>query len=183
MPTRLKIIGFCEAHLTKESEPLYKIPNFKLLTNNNTGSKGGVALYVRNDIECEPIPEITFMTNYIECLFLKCNINKLNYIIGIIYRRPGSDQNAFLEKLKYILNKIQTFKTRCILGGDINIDLIKHEHQPYVKEFVNTMFSYGYHPLIHKPTRVTSSSATLLDHIWVSNPEGTVGGCAPKRCI
>ena len=35
--------------------------------------------------------------------------------------------------------------------------------------FVNLMHSYGLFNVINKPTRVTQTSSTLIDHIWTSN--------------
>ena len=49
--------------------------------------------------------------------------------------------------------------------GDLNIDLLKYETHTKTSEFVDELFAFGLCPLITKPTRVTSHSATLIDHI------------------
>ena len=57
----------------------------------------------------------------------------------------------------------------------MNIDLFKHDvHRP-TSEFLDTMYSHNVYPLITKPTRVTSSSATLIDHILSNNIDVSSG--------
>ena len=49
--------------------------------------------------------------------------------------------------------------------GDYNINLLKLDaHQP-TKRFLDTLLTYGFFPLINKPTRITSQSVTLIDNI------------------
>ena len=51
-----------------------------------------------------------------------------------------------------------------ICGGDFNIDLINRS--PFAENFVNIMNSFSMNPMVRRPTRVTSTTATLIDHIW-----------------
>ena len=52
--------------------------------------------------------------------------------------------------------------------GDYNIDLMKHiSHNP-TSEFLDLMFSNSFIPLINKPTRVTSKTATIIDNIFTN---------------
>ena len=53
--------------------------------------------------------------------------------------------------------------------GDFNLDLLKLDENQYIKDFINQMFSSTFYPLISKPTRITNSSATLIDNIFVNN--------------
>ena len=54
------------------------------------------------------------------------------------------------------------------LCGDFNIDILKHDSLSGTKYFVDTMYSLYLYPLIHKPTRVTRESATLIDNIFTN---------------
>ena len=40
---------------------------------------------------------------------------------------------------------------------------------PSIIQYYNHMLANSYRPLISKPTRITSTSATLIDHIWVND--------------
>ena len=53
-----------------------------------------------------------------------------------------------------------------ILLGDFNMDLL----QPY-ESWLQTLENYRLYQLISTPTRVTATSKTLIDHIYVSNNE------------
>ena len=50
--------------------------------------------------------------------------------------------------------------------GDFNIDLLKFRTHEKTNDFINSMITKGYLPLITKPTRITAQSATLIDHIY-----------------
>ena len=52
--------------------------------------------------------------------------------------------------------------------GDYNIDLMKHTSHNPTSEFIDLMFSNSFIPLINKPTRVTSKTATLIDNIFIN---------------
>ena len=56
-----------------------------------------------------------------------------------------------------------------LIVGDLNIDLMRLHSGRLPMNYVTTMYSFGYTPLIVRPTRVTSHSATLIDHIWIND--------------
>ena len=62
----------------------------------------------------------------------------------------------------HIINK----EKQCII-----IDLLKFETHPKTETYLDNKFCNGYLPLglIVKPTRITASSATLIDHIYTNN--------------
>jgi len=49
--------------------------------------------------------------------------------------------------------------------GNLNINTSKVNRNPVGTRFRNTLISYGVSHLITKPTRVTESRATIIDHI------------------
>ena len=49
--------------------------------------------------------------------------------------------------------------------GDFNLNALKYEEKSLIRDFYDNLFQYGIVPLINKPTRVTSNSATLIDNI------------------
>ena len=49
--------------------------------------------------------------------------------------------------------------------GDLNIDLLKYEEHRLTSSFVDKLYSNNVFPLITKPTRVTQTTATLIDHV------------------
>ena len=56
--------------------------------------------------------------------------------------------------------------------GDLNINLLKikkYDCCNFANHFFNQLSSSGYMPLITKPTRITKSTATLIDNIFTNN--------------
>ncbi len=53
--------------------------------------------------------------------------------------------------------------------GDFNIDLLKYGKHDQTNDYVENTFSRGFMPLICRPTRVTQTSATLIDHMYSNN--------------
>ncbi len=51
----------------------------------------------------------------------------------------------------------------------MNIDLLKFGSHRKTSDYLDNLFSYGYLPLITRPTRVSKSSATLIDHIYIND--------------
>ena len=49
----------------------------------------------------------------------------------------------------------------------MNYDLIDTENT-FVNSFTSTFFEYGFFPLINIPTRITNTTAKVLDHAWTN---------------
>ena len=53
--------------------------------------------------------------------------------------------------------------------GDFNYDLLKHDKNPYVTKFVETLSNYSLQPTINKPTRVVKKqNPSILDNIFTN---------------
>ena len=55
--------------------------------------------------------------------------------------------------------------------GDYNIDLLNSEKHDLTNEFIDVLYCNEFLPLISRPTRITSTSATLIDNIFTNNHE------------
>ena len=61
--------------------------------------------------------------------------------------------------------------------GDINIDLLKyHSHQQQTERYLDMIYSLDLLPVITKPTRITSHTATLIDHIYTNTVSRLTSG-------
>ena len=63
------------------------------------------------------------------------------------------------------LDRITKEGKMCYILGDYNINLFKSETHSPTQDFLNNLYSNYFYPIIHKPTRVTDRSATLIDNI------------------
>jgi molecular chaperone DnaK (HSP70) len=59
-------------------------------------------------------------------------------------------------------------KKHGIIMGDFNINLLKYDIHNPTNDFINNTLSQGFVPVITKPTRLTHSSATIIDHIYTN---------------
>ena len=82
---------------------------------------------------------------------------------------PRADIDIFMSTLSDLLDMINNEKKDCILMGDFNIDLLKFNTHDKTNLFIDNIFAQGFIPLIHKPTRISNSSATLIDHMYTNN--------------
>ena len=122
------------------------------------------------------------MSDYVESLFIEIDKNCINYnknvVIGVIYRPPESNIDNFLQYFNGVLDSLNR-ENKCVyLMGDYNLNLLNTQRHKLTADFVETVFSYSYIPLINKPTRVTDNSATLIDNILcndIQNNEMTNG--------
>ena len=94
-----------------------------------------------------------------------------NIIVGCLYRPPDASLNDFNRSVEDILSAISFENKLSYIMGDYNINILNsHSHQP-TNEFINLITSNSLSPLISKPTRITSSTATLIDNIFTNNLE------------
>ena len=89
-----------------------------------------------------------------------------NVIIGCIYRH-----HCKIAK-KLIRNVCANEKNKvCVLMGDFNLDLLKTESDKDISDFYDFLCSFGFRPLILQPTQVTTSTASLIDKIFINSLE------------
>ena len=56
-------------------------------------------------------------------------------------------------------------KKECYIMGDYNIDLLKDDSDRPTHDYLDFIYSYCMIPSILKPTRITETSATIIDNI------------------
>ena len=130
---------------------------------------GGVGMYINNRFNYVVI-EKAANTTY-QALWIEVDIpNKRNIICSVIYRQHNSPemfQEYFEQKLEYYNSKGK----HVVIMGDFNIDLLKINQCNYAHNFMLTLQSCSMIPYIDKPTRVHNNSSTLIDNIFINNPE------------
>ena len=99
-------------------------------------------------------------------MFIEIEIDSSKKVIGIVYRPPNSNVDTFTSLFNSILEKLRINNRHCWIMGDFNIDLMKNDSHKPTTDFINMMFTNALIPLINKPTRITSHSATIIDNIF-----------------
>ena len=71
----------------------------------------------------------------------------------------------YLNKLLENISKEQKY---VFLLGDFNVNLLNYNEHNQTNEFLDSLASNSFIPLILQPTRITSHSNTLIDNIFLN---------------
>ena len=110
-----------------------------------------------------------FQTTWIEII----NQSQPNAVIGVIYRNPHKQKHhKFNTYLQETLTKQKNNNKKIFICGDFNYDLLKHETNIHVGNFLNIMFENFLQPHIIQPTRfVNKQTPSLIDNIYSNSLE------------
>ena len=102
--------------------------------------------------------------------FESCFIEIKNIVAGVVYCSHTSIDN-FTNDIEPIFKKLNSERKHLYIMGDFNIDLLKADvHRP-THEYLELLYSYSMLPTIYKPTRITESTASIIDNILTNNDE------------
>lgn len=175
MNTQSSIIGLTEIRLCPHLASLYQLPGFSMFTSCRNTQGGGTALYVPQSFRPTALKEFSKVDVFIECIGVEATIMNKKSLFLCIYRSPSANINMFIDALTDMFALAYEKKFHGIfVFGDFNLDLFKF-NDIHVQEFCNLMYSYSLSPLTTKPTRVTDTTTTLIDHIWSSQADTNTG--------
>ena len=158
------VIGISETWLNDQTQFFAQIPGYNFVSNHrNVKTGGGIGLYLQDHFEFKILGNCYFSDPEImESLFVEiCIPRGKNIIVGTIYRPPNQNLSSFLEKFNELISIISKDNKHCYIMGDFNLDLLQ--------EFMDSLFSHMFFPLITRPTCITSHSATLIDNIFTNS--------------
>lgn len=118
---------------------------------------GGLAMYVKRQIQYDVEREYSVMNENVECLVIRI---KCGYFC-VMYRPPCGSKGHFLNFVEDLLNNLSNTGSMFVIMGDVNINMLGNDVS--AREFNNIIKSYACGNLVNLPTRLTAESATLLD--------------------
>ena len=139
------------------------------LDRSKDPNRGSVAVYTR---KCLEATRINMKPHSGECrcenLWLKIDMGKKRtLILGAVYR--GHQNKVFTEHLQMDIESLITMKHPILLAGDFNYDLTKINKE--TTEYCKTLNSFLLEQLVCAPTRITDTTATIIDHFWTSDEQ------------
>ena len=166
---RPDIIGLCETFLDSHNEMLLDIPGYKMeRLNRQRLAKGGLALYISDDLPHSVRSDLSRNEEGVfESLFIDIKLHGKDLIVGNVYRSPSGSVPSFLQILDELLDLIRRRPCELILMGDFNLDLNDMASSTTV-DFLSTMLAAGTLPTACIPTRLTETTASLIDNIFSS---------------
>ena len=168
------IIGLSETWLNDNDSDLYGLCGYKVIGHHRVNrAGGGVAVCVQDHVCFKERPDLSYFSEDCESVFIEVEKGhqqqSSNVIIGVIYRPPNHDISSFNDKMNSIVNVVRRENKTCYLLGDYNIDILNYASHVHTAQFVDMMSSNGFLPLITRPSRVTATSATLIDNIFTND--------------
>ena len=173
------IIALTEVWSLKDSS-LFQIDNYNLTLKSRVNSNGGgICFFIKKEIPFKEIKSLSiFEEKVIESLSLELDLGKNNKIIvSNIYRSncahhnlTQADQNdRFLNIFSGMQAEMSSLKHPSYIMGDLNYDLLKFEQHEKTKVLLQNSFANGFLELISIPTRISHTSATLIDHLYTND--------------
>ena len=109
---------------------------------------------------------MTTAVDVCECVTVEIFMEKKkNIIVSCVYRAPDYSVETFKNFMEGMFAR--TEQKVAYICGDFNIDLLNPKNNILIDEFTATMYSMSLYPIITKPTRITTHSATLIDNIYI----------------
>lgn len=138
---------------------------------------GGSCIYVREGLDCRDLIPIRHLSVEGHVEFSAIELAERNSIVLCVYRPSTSDQldifySRFMELMEALGNKL--LKKCLIICGDFNIDLLKKNKM--TTDFLDVLTTFNLKHTIHKPTRITTHSRTLLDNIIMNRRDSELEG-------
>ncbi|KAL6486235.1 hypothetical protein MHYP_G00056270 [Metynnis hypsauchen] len=171
------VLCLTETHLTGSAVPdclqlndyrLYKRnrhTSYSNYTHLSNKSGGGVAIYVKNNVQAHPVQYIQNVTD-LEFLVLKVEAPK-KALIAVVYRPPNYTLSDFLPNLDALLTSLNIMDYKpVVVCGDFNEDQLATSNKP----ILNLFDSRDYTQVINT---ATTGKNTLLDPVFISNPHST----------
>ena len=161
------ILGICETFLNDETnDSLVHVDGFELERKDRIGnSGGGVILYISNKYKYKR--RLDLETNGLENIWCELLISHSKTILLCCAYRPPSSTTEWVENFADEINRASSCQDKeILLIGDYNINYLSPP-----RYWTNALERFDLTQVIKTPTRVTSNSSTLIDHIYTNKPE------------
>jgi len=93
------------------------------------------------------------------------NLESISLYILALYGAPSGNFNTFLKNLDSALHSLHTPSTHFIICGDSNINYLLEI--PHKKQIENLLFTYNLTGIVNFPTRISHTSTSALDNIFI----------------
>lgn len=149
---------------------LYRLDRKIIAPSGHVKRGGGIAIYVKDEFNVTTWANLDISNGDIEAMSLSCKLGhnkRLN--LTVIYRPPGGNVQSALDKLESIVSSIRLSTSGyTVVTGDLNIDLLTDNACTMkVRQFCNAC---QVEQVIKCPTRISSRSSTLIDHVYSNSP-------------
>ena len=153
--------------LTLRGNASYELPNYTSKHQERGDRKGGdVSINIHNSVNFKIRPDVSIRNNDIESLSAEIVSDKIrNTIVNVLYRPLNGQIEPFETFLNNIFPQIKVSNKVFHIAGNFSINLLDHDTNKKVQNFLNLVYQNGMIPTTNKLTSVTRKTATAIDHI------------------
>ena len=128
---------------------------------------GGVGIFISDKLRYKQRPDSEIETDTIEHCIVELKLKNENMLMCSRYRALGQNPGKFVNEYDELICHMNKTGLPVEIGLDHNLDLLKQKNHNPTLRFVEKNLDLNMVPCITKPTRITKSSATLIDNIFV----------------
>jgi hypothetical protein len=147
-------------------------------------SGGGVGVFVHNrfvSVIC--VCDIHKFTTFEHLTVKLFHMSTCVAVVSTIYRPPDRSVNTLNQfstdlciYITFLQNLCDNPNISLFVCGDFNINLLEIDCNTHVMDFVDLIYSFSLFPSILRPTRIATSSATLIDNIFINSTANLFSG-------
>ena len=170
---KFDVIGISETRIQSSSSFNSSLEGYKFLSTPAFSSVGGTAIYISKFFDSKPREDLSKLVSssdgHLESVFAEIVFkNRKNLVVGCIYKHPHMEVDLFNNNyLSPLLKTVDNEGKSITLLGDFNIDLLTCESSISHSNFLDILGASQILPSITLPTRITSTSSTLIDNIFI----------------
>lgn len=170
------IITLSETHLHSGiPNDVFQLNGYHDIIRRDRGELGGgVAIYIKDSLKYKRMVE--FERPDLEAIWVQLNTLEGKVLLSSLYRPPdkagGPPPAEFWDKLDTVIDDIKSTNVKYLyLLGDLNADF----NTANGKRLHTLCLGQNLHCLVEEPTRITQTSATVLDQILTNAPNFVKG--------
>ncbi len=166
----IQFVLLCETFLTDTNVNLFEIPGYHFIyKNRKANSRGGVAMYIKEGIQFVNRGDLEIhCDSEFESLIIEATFSNSNVIVAELYRVPNTSESLSLDRFDQVVSNLSLTNKSVILATDQNFDYLKVEQHQHTSDLLNNFFAAGMFPTITQATRITPTTSTLIDNIYVN---------------
>ena len=166
---KVHVVILSETWLTLMNKDRIKMPGYKLISRERNNKKGGgVGFLIDENLIFREVPDLSTYNNCMEQITVEIKGNNENILVTSIYRPPNTVPRKFVSEYKALLETLNNKSRNIVIGMDHNLDFLKHHIHGCTNDFLQLNLDHELIPCINIPTRITKSTATLIDNIMIS---------------
>ena len=165
---KIHILGLSETRLDDSVlDNEIRIDDYNIIRLDRKRTGGGIILYVHESVQF--VTHHDFAVANLELLCIEILIPKQKPFMLVYWYRPPDSSRDILDKFQSLIEQVDSRSLDYVLMGDFNCDLLKTPPSSQTNHLNHIVEDFDLKQFVSKPTRVTPSTATLIDVLFSSN--------------